>query len=183
MSIPVKEKIKRALVFIFVVFCLLLANIFLDDLKIISKIILDSRWSMVCVAVYIVACAIFYQIYVRAPVINSAEASAGGSAEAVEVVRVYENYYNLLAALIAYLPASTSSIVLIRGLFNQHFYSIESYPNFDKIDLVVLLIASSVLLFHAIYKSTKNLIVALNYHGASPVTAGSKATLQKSPTA
>jgi hypothetical protein len=160
MNALMKKKIDLVKAFLFFVIFIAgcLAFAFGDDLKELTKLVLESKWTMAVVAIYVLSCAFIFQLH-------AGQQQKSTSTFLASLGKYTENIFSVLA----YVPASTSSIALIKGLFLQHFYAVEYYSGFDKYDLASILVVSSFLLFYCLFNSTKNLISALQHHEAVPI--------------
>lgn len=162
MNLPDKRTIVRGLTFIFIIVISCVAFGFQVELKDLVRHTLNSKWSMAITSIYVIACAVMYQIFV------------GGSLEVNGVIHThFGKYADFSFAIVTFVPASATSLALLKGLFMQEFFDEIYFSGFDKIDMTSIFVVSSYLLYYSLFNSTKMLIAAISQVDSVPVTKAS----------
>lgn len=166
MNLLRKIKLPTIIIFLVLLSLAIFLYFFKSEAKEIVKIIIQSELFVYAMGAYVVCCAVIHQI---------------GNASKIEKNTVlsirFGKYSEIASAIILHLPATTSSIVLLRGIFMQYFYEEKYYPEFDSIDLTLVLVVSSFILYDALNDATTNLMDAVINKDASQIAkvSGEKA--------
>lgn len=140
----------RIVAFIFLIMVSCFAFAYQVELKSVIRTALESKWLMAGSSIYIASCTAMYQIFV------------GGNSEfRGGLLAHFGKYADAIFALVAFIPASTTSLALIKGLFMQYFFAQVHFVEFDDIDMIAMLIVSSFLLYYSLFNATKMLIAAI----------------------
>ena len=159
MNAEKKRKLIRGLAFIFLVAVSCLAYGYQEELKITIKTVLESKWSMASASIYVFSCALMYQIFV------------GNNSDFGGIVHAhFGKYTDFVFAVVTYVPASATSIALLKGLFMQRFFNETFFIGFDWIDMTSIFVVSSFLLYYSLFNSTKLLIAAISRADAVTVS-------------
>ena len=154
-----KTKLIRGIAFVFLIFISCMAYGFQEELKEIVKTILESKWSIALICIYVISCALMYQVYV------------GGSSDFGGIAHInFGKYAGFVFAVGTYVPTSATSLALLKGLFMQEFFDKIYFSGFDKLDMVSIFIVSSYLLYYSMFNSTKLLISAVSNVDSVAVT-------------
>lgn len=141
----------RLSAFVLLLLVSFLAYAYQEELKTTVKGILESSWLIPSLSIYVVCCAVMYQIYV------------GGDTESRDFIHAhFGQYANFVFAVVAFVPACATSIVLLKGLFLQYFFQQKYFQGFDSIDMTSMVVVSSYLLYYSLFNSTKMLVVAIS---------------------
>ncbi|MFK5892560.1 MAG: hypothetical protein QM504_05020 [Pseudomonadota bacterium] len=86
-----------------------------------------------------------------------------------DVYGFFEKYASTLFSIATFGIGGSTSIALLKGIFLQHFYSIEYFIGFSNFDTVSMLILSSFLLIYSLLNCTKQLNEAVFYSSTNEV--------------
>lgn len=160
-----KRKLVRGIAFLFLVGVSCLAYGYQDELKEAIKVVLESKWSMALASIYVISCAVMYQIFV------------GGNSDFGGIIHAhFGKYADFVFAVVTYVPASATSLALLKGLFMQEFFNQTYFSGFDRIDMTSIFVVSSYLLYYSLFNSTKLLIAAISQVDAVSVSKVTDAT-------
>lgn len=151
MTLPSTRTVTRVGAFALLVLTSCAAYAYQEELKTAIRIVLESKWTIAGVSIYVVCCALMYQIFV------------GGNSEFRGIIHThFGKYADVVFALVTFVPASATSLALLKGLFMQYFFRQPHFAGFDGIDLTSMAVVSSFLLYHSLFNATKMLIAAIS---------------------
>jgi len=88
-----------------------------------------------------------------------------------DVYGFFEKYSNTFYSIGAFGIGGSTSIALLKGIFLQHFYSIEFFKGFSGFDIISMLILASFLLIYSLLNCTRQLSEAIFYTSTSEMSA------------
>lgn len=150
MRLPSSRTLVRSAAFIILVAAACLSYAYQDELKSTVRTILDSKWAVAGVSIYVICCAVMYQALV------GGNSGIGGIFHSH-----FGKYADAVFAVVAFVPAGATSLTLLKGLFMQYFFGQIYFIGFGEIDMTSMLVVSSFLLYYSLYNATKMLVTAI----------------------
>lgn len=144
---------------IFLIFLIVVVQIYGSQLKEPLKSILESSWLKMGAWAYISGTFIIYQI-----LFTSNELKTDGF-----IYKHFGVYADTLFGAATYGFAGTTSLSLIKGLYLQTFYKEEYFIGFATFDLVSMFLLTSFLLAYCTFNVTKMFKEILFFHSSSTV--------------
>lgn len=162
---PSSRTLARSFAFVFLLAASCFAYAYQEELTSTVHVILDSKWAIAGVSIYVLCCAVMYQAFV------GENSGIGGIFHAH-----FGKYADFVFAIVAFVPAGATSLTLLKGLFMQYFFGQIYFIGFDGVDMASMLVVSSFLLYYSLYNATRMLVAAIGGVDSVKISAVSDAT-------
>lgn len=148
---------KRLLAAIFIMVLVFFTLVFSEDTLDSIKTLLESDYAPLLLWAYVVGSIAMHTFIV----VNSKN----------DVYGFFEKYSNTFYSVGTFGIGGSTSIALLKGIFLQHFYSVEFFKGFSGFDIISMSILASFLLIYSLLNCTRLLGEAIFYTSTSEMSA------------